>query len=101
MKAYGGVNVYIHNFLTSALAEAEWSALCPDRFTPRERVAGTYFMWDWVDPRTGLDDLEKRKSSQDSNSNPSVVQPVVSHYTDYAILSLLNQGKSVYIWKVN
>jgi hypothetical protein len=26
MKAYGGVDVYIHIFLTSALAGGEWSA---------------------------------------------------------------------------
>jgi hypothetical protein len=37
-----------------------------------------------VDPRAGLDDMEKRKFSpyRDSNSDPSVVQPVSSHYTD-------------------
>jgi hypothetical protein len=46
MKTYGGVDVYIHIFLTSALAGGEWSASRPGR---------------WVDPRAGLDDLEKRK----------------------------------------
>jgi hypothetical protein len=35
MKAYGGVDVYIHNFLTSALAGGEWSASRHDRFTPQ------------------------------------------------------------------
>jgi hypothetical protein len=29
MKMYGGVKVYIHAFLTSALDEGEWSASCP------------------------------------------------------------------------
>jgi hypothetical protein len=29
MKAYGGVDVYIHIFLTLALAGGEWSASCP------------------------------------------------------------------------
>jgi hypothetical protein len=38
-------------------------------------------MGGWVGPRTGLDDVEKR----DSNSDLSVVQPVASRYTDYAI----------------
>jgi hypothetical protein len=38
-----------------------------------------------VDPRAGLDDVKKRKFSRDSNSDPSVVQPVASGYTDYAI----------------
>jgi hypothetical protein len=35
MKAYGGVDVYIHIFLTSAIAGGEWSASRPCRFTPR------------------------------------------------------------------
>jgi hypothetical protein len=56
MKAYGGVNVYIHIFFTSALVGGEWSALRPRRFTP-----GTHWIGGWVDPRAGLDDVEKRK----------------------------------------
>jgi hypothetical protein len=37
-----------------------------------------------VSPRTGLDDVERRKilPYQDSNSDPSDVKPVVNHYTD-------------------
>jgi hypothetical protein len=38
MKAYGGVDVYIHIFLTSALAGGEWSASRPSRFTPGEKA---------------------------------------------------------------
>jgi hypothetical protein len=34
MKAYGGVDVQIHIFLTSALAGGEWSVSRPGRFTP-------------------------------------------------------------------
>jgi hypothetical protein len=41
MKAYGGVDVWIHIFLNSA--------------------PGTHWIGDWVDTRTGLDDVEKRK----------------------------------------
>jgi hypothetical protein len=59
MKAYGGVDVYIHVFLTSALV-GEWSASRADRFTPGERGPGTHWIG-WVGPRTGLDDVEKRK----------------------------------------
>jgi hypothetical protein len=39
MKTYGGVDVYIHIFLTSALAVGEWSASRPGRFTPRGKSA--------------------------------------------------------------
>jgi hypothetical protein len=34
MKTYGGVDVHIHIFLTSALVGGEWSASRPCRFTP-------------------------------------------------------------------
>jgi hypothetical protein len=33
--AYGGVDVQIHIFLTSALAGGEWSASRPGRFYPQ------------------------------------------------------------------
>jgi hypothetical protein len=56
MKAYEVVDVQIHASLTSALAGGEWSASRPGRFTP-----GTHWIGGWVDPRTGLDVVEKRK----------------------------------------
>jgi hypothetical protein len=33
----------------------------PRLFTPGERAPGTHWIGDWVDPRAGLDDVEKRK----------------------------------------
>jgi hypothetical protein len=59
MNAYGGVDVYVHVFLTSALVGGEWSALTPVRFTPGERVPDTHQIRDWLGPRAGLDDVEK------------------------------------------
>jgi hypothetical protein len=59
-------------FLTSELAGGEWSASRPGRFTPEERAPGTHWIGGWVDPY------------RDSNSDPSVVQPVASRYTDFA-----------------
>jgi hypothetical protein len=38
VKTYVGVDVYIHVFLTEALAGGEWSTSRPDRFTHGERV---------------------------------------------------------------
>jgi hypothetical protein len=61
MKVYGGVDVLIHIFLTSALVGGEWSASRPCRFTPGERAPGTHWIGGWVGPRTYLDDVEKRK----------------------------------------
>jgi hypothetical protein len=60
MKAYGGVDVSIHIFLTSALVEGEWSASRPGHFTPWERATGTHWIGGSVDPRIGLDDMKKR-----------------------------------------
>jgi hypothetical protein len=46
-------------FLISALAGGEWSASRPCRFTPGEGTPGTHWIGGWVDPRAGLDDVEK------------------------------------------
>jgi hypothetical protein len=85
MKAYGGVDVYIHIFFTSVLGGDEWSASRPCRFTPSERARGTHKIGGWVDPRGGLNDVEKRKflTLQGLELRP---QPVASSYTDYAVL---------------
>jgi hypothetical protein len=42
MKTYGGVELQLHAFLTSALDEGEWSASHPSRCIPRENVRGTH-----------------------------------------------------------
>jgi hypothetical protein len=96
MKAYGGVDVYIHIFLTSALAGGEWSASRPCRFTLGERAPGTHWIGGWVDPRAGQDDWRRENSwsYRDSNSDPSIVQSVASRYTDCAIPALTSLGKN-------
>jgi hypothetical protein len=48
-------------FLTLALVGREWSASGPVRFTPGERAPGNHWIGVWLDPRAGLDDVEKRK----------------------------------------
>jgi hypothetical protein len=89
MKAYWRVDEWIHIFLTSALVGGEWSASRPCRFTPGERAPGTHWIGGWVGLRSGLDAVEKRKflPYRDSNSDPSVIQPVASRYTDCATLA--------------
>jgi hypothetical protein len=59
MKAYGEVDVYIDIFLTSALVGGKWSASQRGRFTTGERAPDTHCLGGWVDPRAGLDDVEK------------------------------------------
>jgi hypothetical protein len=82
--------------LTSAVDGGEWSALCPGRFTPKERPPGTHWLGGWVGPRAGLDTVSRRKfpsPRQDSNPDPPIVQSVVSRYTDWAIPALLSSGQ--------
>jgi hypothetical protein len=70
-------------FLTSALVGGEWSASRLCRFTP-----GTHWIGSWVDPRAGLDDMEKWKIFTLKGlelPSPPLVQPVASRYTDWAI----------------
>jgi hypothetical protein len=47
--------------LTSALAGGKWSVSRSFRFTPGERASGIHWIGGWVDPRAGLDDVQKRK----------------------------------------
>jgi hypothetical protein len=61
MKTYGGVDVEIHVFFTSALFGGEWSASQPGRFTSGERAPVIHWIGGWVGSRTGLDVVEERK----------------------------------------
>jgi hypothetical protein len=60
MKSYEGMDLLIHVFLTAALVGGAWSASRPGRFIPGEKAACTHWIGGWLDPRAGLDDLEKR-----------------------------------------
>jgi hypothetical protein len=59
MKMYGGVDVWIHVLLNSALVGGEWLASTSGRFTPGERALGTHLIGGWMSPRAGLYDMEK------------------------------------------
>jgi hypothetical protein len=59
MRAYVGVDVQIHIFLTLALVGGEWSASRPGLFTPGERAPSSHWIGGWVGPRASLDNVEK------------------------------------------
>jgi hypothetical protein len=90
--------MYRSTYSCWALVGGDWSASRPERSAHWERDPGTHCTGDWVGPRSGLDDLEGRKSCSywDSKSDPSAIQPVARRYTDYAI-RLVELG--VYIHK--
>jgi hypothetical protein len=67
----------------------------PTPFYPLERAPGTHWIGGWVGPRAGL-------NAEDWNSDPSVVQPLASRCTDWAIpasslwpSALLNSGTTL------
>jgi hypothetical protein len=57
--------------LTSGLEGVEWSASPSARFTSGEKARSTHWLGGWVDPRAGLDDVEKIKSSRASRESKS------------------------------
>jgi hypothetical protein len=77
-------------FLTSTLVRGERSASRPGHFTLGERIHGTHWIGRWVDPRAGLDDVEKRKfltlPGLELRPPPLVVQAVARRYSDCAIV---------------
>jgi hypothetical protein len=56
----------------------------PRPLYPKERTPHTNWIRGWVGPRTGLNDVEKRKISSLTRLelDPSAIQPVASSYTD-------------------
>jgi hypothetical protein len=58
----------------------------PAALPPGKEPPGTHWIRGWVDPRAGLDDVEKRKFlTLPGPLDLSAVQPVASRYTDYAV----------------
>jgi hypothetical protein len=55
--------------LTSALDAGAWSASRPGRFTAGEGAPGTHLIGGWMDPKTGLDAVEKKPSSKKQQQN--------------------------------
>jgi hypothetical protein len=62
-RRIGGVGVYLHAFLTSALDGGEWLASRPGRFTRSVKASSVHWIRGWVGPRAGLDVVEERKIS--------------------------------------
>jgi hypothetical protein len=56
---------------------------------PLENSTGTHWIGGWVAPEPVWMTWRRENSGpyQDSNSDPSVIQPITSLYTNYAILA--------------
>jgi hypothetical protein len=60
MKAYGGVAVSIHVFLTSQ-SEVSGQLHAPAAYPREKSPPGTHWIGVWVDPKAGPNNVEKIK----------------------------------------
>jgi hypothetical protein len=81
-------------FFTSALDGSEWWASRPGRFTPGERAPNIHVIGGWVDPRAGLDAMEKRNLAPAGIPTPAV-QPLAGRSTDWPCRNELLYVRSV------
>jgi hypothetical protein len=78
MKIYGGVDVWIHVFLTSRVDRSEWSASRPDRVNPGERAPDAHWTGGWMGSQTGLDYVRRKKYCPYRNS---AIQPTAASHS--------------------
>jgi hypothetical protein len=93
--------------LTSAQVGGAWSASRQSRFTPGEKAPGNHCKGGWVGPEPVWTTWKRANYGPypDSNSEPSVIQPVASRSTDYVIpvLCIINMNKrmnTIVLWYV-
>jgi hypothetical protein len=81
------VDAWINVFLILPIVGGEWSASRLGRVNPGEISSGALWIGGWVGPRTGTDDVEKRKISplSELELRPSAVRPLASRYTECSI----------------
>jgi hypothetical protein len=81
MKIYVGVKIQSHILLTLALVGGEWSTFRPGHITIGEIALDTHLIGGWVCPRSGLDNMEKKKilTLLGLELRPSVKRPGREH----------------------
>jgi hypothetical protein len=62
MKTNGGVDVKNYIFLTTALMEVSDQLHDPAALLSREEPPSIHYIGGWISPRTGQDDVKRRKT---------------------------------------
>jgi hypothetical protein len=76
MKAYGGLDLRLHSFLTFSLDEREWSASRLDCFTLEKAAPNNRWLGGWVGPSSCLGFREGKTVFSLSGINFSAAQRV-------------------------
>jgi len=90
MNTYGGVEVQLHAFLNSVQDGSDWSVSRPGRFLPGERAFRTHWVGGWVDPKTGLEAVTKKKISAPAG-NRTPVAYFESGFSNYVYILFKSQ----------
>jgi hypothetical protein len=99
-EGVSGSGVIALAFLTSAIDGVEWPPSRPCGLTSGERTLGPHWIWGWVGPRAGLDDVEKRRilrcrdMKRVHGQNSGISSTVVEH-TNTTVPWEINE-----LWKV-
>jgi hypothetical protein len=72
MKIYEGVEVYFHEFLTSAL-DGNDQLHAPDSLPPGKKAQSTHWIGGLMGSRAGLDKVAKRKIRDPTGNQTPVV----------------------------
>jgi hypothetical protein len=78
---------YSSTFMTLALVRGEWSASCPGSFTPEETATGTHWTAGWEASEPVWMPWRRERSLDPPRDCTTAIQPAVSPYTKWAILS--------------
>jgi len=97
MTTYGGVEIQLHAFLTSALAGHEQSASLPSHFTCGARAPGSHLIGGWVGPWASLDMVAKR-------NNPCPCREYNPGHPAHSLVTMLSypgsswNSESLHLW---
>jgi hypothetical protein len=103
MKAYGGSGCIDPHFLDLGTSWRRMVSFTPRPLNPRGKSPRYHWIRGWVDPRAGLDDVEKRKflTLPGIEIRPPGLAAVASRYTDWAIPGIIEDVSITVVTKAS